>query len=405
MADAELAAFPRLAHGLDLVYGPNDSVQLRGVTPPLRLTGELARRLLPLLDGSCPLPDILVKLNDWPAEEILLALEMLSARGLIESGPPSAPNPAGDQAVFYWSATTGPAGRGEGVLQELVRARIRLFGWGALAGALAEMLRTCGCKGLATEFWAPRPGVDAATPSVSLLPFPEPSELEQRIPGCAEADLVLLTLPRPAPTLTSAVNAACEGRPLSAMDHFLTTADRAMVVQVPVRGVRTLYSRIGDLFAWAALTGLGLTAGLAVVRPGFCSAPRMSNLEDHRILLLFRRSGTGRDGLLRRTASGQKPPVPLVPRGANTALMNSTGHRANILSTKYTRIATPATPARQGPLAVWSTRPRPSGQQRLMGGLVMPKGMLRWQRSVSICVGSGIAHNGQGSRWAGHRFP
>lgn len=57
------------------------------------------------------------------------------------------------------------------------------------------------------------------------------------------------------------------GRTLSTVDHFLTTADRAMVVQVPIRGVRTLYSRIGDLFAWIALAGLALEVGVALVRP------------------------------------------------------------------------------------------------------------------------------------------
>lgn|GEM_PF-2474180 len=209
MTDADLPAFPRLLHGLDVVYGPDDCVQLRGATPPIRLAGKLARTLLPLLDGNCPLPDILAKLNDWPASEIFRALELLSVRGLIDSGPPPGPDPVRDQAVFYWSATTGPAHRGEGVLQDLAKARIHLFGWGALAEAVADTLRTCGSKGLAAEFWAPPPGVFAVTPVASTFPFPEPSELEQRIPGCSGAELALLVLPRPAPTLTSAVNAAC----------------------------------------------------------------------------------------------------------------------------------------------------------------------------------------------------
>jgi apolipoprotein N-acyltransferase len=54
-----------------------------------------------------------------------------------------------------------------------------------------------------------------------------------------------------------------QGRRLAAMDHYLTT-DYAMVSQVPTRGVRTIYSRLGDWFAWvctvalAALTILSL---------------------------------------------------------------------------------------------------------------------------------------------------
>jgi apolipoprotein N-acyltransferase len=46
-----------------------------------------------------------------------------------------------------------------------------------------------------------------------------------------------------------------EGRRLAAMDHF-QTEDYAMVSQVPTRGVRTIYSLLGDWFAWACLAVL-----------------------------------------------------------------------------------------------------------------------------------------------------
>lgn len=48
-----------------------------------------------------------------------------------------------------------------------------------------------------------------------------------------------------------------QGRRLAAMDHYQTT-DYAMVSEVPTRGVRTIYSRLGDWFAWLCLAGLGL---------------------------------------------------------------------------------------------------------------------------------------------------
>jgi len=48
-----------------------------------------------------------------------------------------------------------------------------------------------------------------------------------------------------------------QGRGLAAMDHY-QTADYAMVSQVSTRGVRTIYSRLGDWFAWLCLAGLGL---------------------------------------------------------------------------------------------------------------------------------------------------
>jgi apolipoprotein N-acyltransferase len=46
-----------------------------------------------------------------------------------------------------------------------------------------------------------------------------------------------------------------QGRRLAAMDHYQTT-DYAMISQVPTRGLRTIYSRLGDWFAWLCLAGL-----------------------------------------------------------------------------------------------------------------------------------------------------
>jgi apolipoprotein N-acyltransferase len=46
-----------------------------------------------------------------------------------------------------------------------------------------------------------------------------------------------------------------QGRRVAAMDHY-QTADYAMVSEVPTRGVRTIYSRLGDWFAWVCLLGL-----------------------------------------------------------------------------------------------------------------------------------------------------
>jgi apolipoprotein N-acyltransferase len=43
-----------------------------------------------------------------------------------------------------------------------------------------------------------------------------------------------------------------QGRPLAAMDDY-QTVDHAMVSQVPSRGVRTAYSRLGDWFVWVCL--------------------------------------------------------------------------------------------------------------------------------------------------------
>jgi apolipoprotein N-acyltransferase len=56
-----------------------------------------------------------------------------------------------------------------------------------------------------------------------------------------------------------------QGRPLAVMDHYQTT-DYAMVSQVPTRGVRTIYWRLGDWVAWVCLAGLVLLTILSLRR-------------------------------------------------------------------------------------------------------------------------------------------
>jgi apolipoprotein N-acyltransferase len=46
-----------------------------------------------------------------------------------------------------------------------------------------------------------------------------------------------------------------QGRVHGAMDHYDTAGDRVLVAQLPTRGVRTVYGRLGDLFAWLAVVG------------------------------------------------------------------------------------------------------------------------------------------------------
>ena len=50
---------------------------------------------------------------------------------------------------------------------------------------------------------------------------------------------------------------------LAAMDHVPMAENESLVSQVPIHGVTTFYSRIGDLFAWLTLAGLVSLAGSA----------------------------------------------------------------------------------------------------------------------------------------------
>lgn len=62
-----------------------------------------------------------------------------------------------------------------------------------------------------------------------------------------------------------------QGRILSAANSF--TTDKAMVSHVPTLGVRTIYSIIGDLFAWLSIAGFVILVGLALIRPANTRLP------------------------------------------------------------------------------------------------------------------------------------
>jgi len=56
-----------------------------------------------------------------------------------------------------------------------------------------------------------------------------------------------------------------QGRVLGLTDYF-TSEDPVMIVYVPTKGVKTVYSQIGDLFAWLCMAGLVAAIGWVVVR-------------------------------------------------------------------------------------------------------------------------------------------
>ncbi len=70
------------------------------------------------------------------------------------------------------------------------------------------------------------------------------------------------------------------GRVLSSADYF--ASDRqAMVADVPLRGSRTVYATIGDVFAWLCLAGLAGLAIVAIRRSGGRDAPVRADPAQH----------------------------------------------------------------------------------------------------------------------------
>jgi apolipoprotein N-acyltransferase len=50
------------------------------------------------------------------------------------------------------------------------------------------------------------------------------------------------------------------GQVRAAADYFTASDRQVLTATLPTHGVRTIYSRIGDVFAWACLAGLALLA-------------------------------------------------------------------------------------------------------------------------------------------------
>ena len=72
-----------------------------------------------------------------------------------------------------------------------------------------------------------------------------------------------VSLVRPA---SSGISRAADpwGRELGVADYF-APGDRTLTVQVPIGGIRTIYARAGDWFAWLCVTALVLAAGQSML--------------------------------------------------------------------------------------------------------------------------------------------
>ncbi len=56
-----------------------------------------------------------------------------------------------------------------------------------------------------------------------------------------------------------------QGNTLASVDHY-TTEKHVMISQVPTKGTITIYSQIGDVFAWLCVVTLSMMIGKIVMR-------------------------------------------------------------------------------------------------------------------------------------------
>jgi len=56
-----------------------------------------------------------------------------------------------------------------------------------------------------------------------------------------------------------------QGRPLTTMDYF-KTQDKVFTAHIPTKGITTIYSQIGDVFAWLCVAGFIVVFVMAIIR-------------------------------------------------------------------------------------------------------------------------------------------
>jgi len=58
------------------------------------------------------------------------------------------------------------------------------------------------------------------------------------------------------------------------LTNYVTSEDPVMIAYIPTKGVKTIYSQIGDLFAWLCMAGLVTVIGWVLVRRKAAKSPR-----------------------------------------------------------------------------------------------------------------------------------
>ncbi len=99
---------------------------------------------------------------------------------------------------------------------------------------------------------------------ILIAPYGENPPFESRAVAITRAIENGVSLVRPTGKGVSLITDD-KGRILGSQDYF-TAASGIMISSIPTRGVRTIYSLIGDVFAYSSVAGLVLLAGIAFLR-------------------------------------------------------------------------------------------------------------------------------------------
>lgn len=200
--EGSIPSYPLLIEDLELIPAQDGTVQVRGPGTPLILRGEATRqflpRLLPLLDGSRSVDDILGAMPDVDQSRVLSALKLLYSKGLLEDAGAAGTEGLSPEELRRHRAQLNFFSRYIGVSRKvqnryeaqrrLKDAHVLLTGRGLILRELGGSLAEAGIGDLRVE----------------ERPAPSREELAGLIDP--ELDLVLLAVPRPTPGVASWVN-------------------------------------------------------------------------------------------------------------------------------------------------------------------------------------------------------
>jgi bacteriocin biosynthesis cyclodehydratase domain-containing protein len=177
----------RSGEGLVLSYGAS-AVVLEG-----KAVQQLLPAVLPLLDGTRTIPEIVACVGTPVGPAVENCLELLAQRGLLTAGPPLSPElprPVSDTAVFF-GATAGLDP--QEALERLIGARVGVVGTGAAAASVCRALRRSGVGAADPLSWQPAfDGLDLVVAAPEPIELPLVEELNRAAIDAATAWLPLL---------------------------------------------------------------------------------------------------------------------------------------------------------------------------------------------------------------------